>query len=394
LALALHGIKKDEIQRGFQITTAGAARPTRRLDIRANMMAHYQGVIKNRQRLHIHHAGREVLGRIVLLDEKELGGDGGPRTGLAQLHLENELMAMRDDRLVLRFYSPVTSIAGGVVLDAAPRPHKRFETGALETLNVLESGDPAELFRQKLKEAGYVGLSLGEAMGQQDDSDALLIGKRVYHRQLVGDLSGKIAGLVTDYAGKFPLRIGIPKEEVRRKCKFKGGANEWNQIVMALQREAPWAVAGDRIGPSETGPELGAAMSAAVNNATAELRAFGLNWPGLDNWAAESPVFKAAAGDPSLKEFKPSEIQRHLVDHGHAVPINNDYLVASESWGGLRQKLRVYFSSETELAFATFRELSGLTRKLGIPMLEYLDQSGVTVRKGDIRVAGPALEDE
>jgi len=135
-------------------------------------------------------------------------------------------------------------------------------------------------------------------------------------------------------------------------------------------------------------------MSAAVNNATAELRAFGLNWPGLDNWAAESPVFKAAAGDPSLKEFKPSEIQRHLVDHGHAVPINNDYLVASESWGGLRQKLRVYFSSETELAFATFRELSGLTRKLGIPMLEYLDQSGMTVRKGDIRVAGPALEDE
>jgi len=394
LALALHGIKKDEIQRGFQITTAGAARPTRRLDIRANMMAHYQGVIKNRQRLHIHHAGREVLGRIVLLDEKELGGDGGPRTGLAQLHLENELMAMRDDRLVLRFYSPVTSIAGGVVLDAAPRPHKRFETGALETLNVLESGDPAELFRQKLKEAGYVGLSLGEAMGQQDDSEALLIGKRVYHRQLVGDLSGKIAGLVTDYAGKFPLRIGIPKEEVRRKCKFKGGANEWNQIVMALQREAPWAVAGDRICPSETGPELGAAMSAAVNNATAELRAFGLNWPGLDNWAAESPVFKAAAGDPSLKEFKPSEIQRHLVDHGHAVPINNDYLVASESWGGLRQKLRVYFSSETELAFATFRELSGLTRKLGIPMLEYLDQSGMTVRKGDIRVAGPALEDE
>ena len=394
LALALHGIKKDEIQRGFQITAAGAARPTRRLDIRANMMSHYQGVIKNRQRLHIHHAGREVLARIVLLDEKELGGDGGPRSGLAQLHLEDELVAMRDDRLVLRFYSPVTSIAGGVVLDPAPRSHKRFETQALETLDVLESGDPQELFRQKLKEAGYTGLPLDQAMGQQDDPEAVLIGKRLYHQQLVGDLSGKIGELVDGYAAKFPLRIGIPKEEARRKCKFKDGANEWNQIVMALQGEAAWAVAGDRIGPSEKGPELTVAMAGAISIATAELQAFGLNWPGLDNWAADSPVFKTAAADAALKEIKPTEVQRHLVDHGHAVPINNDYLVASEAWDELLKKLREYFATAPELAFATFRELSGLTRKLGIPMLEYLDQTGVTVRKGDIRVAGPSLEDK
>jgi selenocysteine-specific elongation factor len=394
LALALHGIKKDDIQRGFQVTAAGAARPTRRLDIRANMMPHYQGVIKNRQRLHIHHAGREVLGRIVLLDEKELGGDGGPRTGLAQLHLEGELVAMRDDRLVLRFYSPVTSIAGGVVLDPQPRRHKRFEEKALEMLDVMELGDSAELFRQNLKEAGYAGLPLGEAMGQQDDPEAVLIGKRLYHRQLVGDLSGKISELVLAYAGRFPLRMGIPKEEARRKCKFKGGANEWNQIVMALQTDASWAVVGDRIGPSETGPELDPAMSAAITATIGELRAFGLNWPGMDNWAAASPAFKSAKGDPALREFKSPEVQRHLVDQGHAVPINNDYLVAAEAWNDLLGKLRAFFSAEAELAFSTFRELSGLTRKLGIPMLEYLDQTGVTVRKGDIRVAGPALEDE
>jgi selenocysteine-specific elongation factor len=394
LALALHGIKKDEIQRGYQIVAAGAARPTRRLDIRANMMTHYQGIIKNRQRLHIHHAGREVLGRIVLLDEKELGGEGGPRTGLAQLHLEDELVAMRDDRLVLRFYSPVTSIAGGVVLDPQPQRHKRFEEKALDMLDVLESGDPTELFRQNLKEAGYAGLSLGESMGQQDDPAAHLIGKRLYHRELVGDLVGKIAELVTDYAGKFPLRTGIPKEEARRKCKFKGGANEWNLIVMALQDDAPWAVVDDRIGPSAQGPALSAKMTGAIAKAADELRAFGLNWPGLDNWADDSPVFKSATADPELKEFRPPEIQRHLVDHRYAVSINNDYIVAAEAWSGLLDILRGHFAAEGEMAFATFRELSGLTRKLGIPMLEYLDQNGVTVRKGDIRVAGPALEEE
>ncbi len=95
LALALHGIKREDVERGFQVTALDAARPTRRLDIRANVMPHYKGIIKNRQRVHVHHAGREVLGRLVLLDEPELGGDAGARSGLAQLHLEDELIAAR-----------------------------------------------------------------------------------------------------------------------------------------------------------------------------------------------------------------------------------------------------------------------------------------------------------
>ncbi len=394
LALALHGVKKDELQRGFQVTTVDGVHVTRRVDIRVNVMHHYKGVIKNRQRLHINHAGREVLGRIVLLDQQELGGEGGPRTGLAQLHLENELVAAREDRLVLRFYSPVTSIAGGIVLDPQPRRHKRFEDTALETLGVLENGDPTELFRQKLREAGFAGLPPGEAMGQQDDPEAVQVGKRLYHRGLIEELSAKIAELVAAYAKRFPLRLGIPKEEARRKVKFKGGANEWNAITQSVAEQASWVVVGDRIGLTDQGPALTAAMDKAVSAAAGELKAFGLGWPGLDNWAEDSPVFKSVATDPALGEFKQAEVARHLVDHGHAVAINNEYLVAADAWRDLRGKLRAHFASETEMAFATFRELSGLTRKLGIPMLEYLDQTGVTVRKGDIRVAGPALEDE
>ena len=135
-------------------------------------------------------------------------------------------------------------------------------------------------------------------------------------------------------------------------------------------------------------------MEKAVAAVAKELQAFGLNWPGLENWADESPVFKAAAKDSALGEFKPAEVARHLVDHGHAAAINNEYIVAADAWHYLQEKLRDHFATESDLAFATFRELSGLTRKLGIPMLEYLDQTGVTVRRGDLRVAGPALEEK
>ncbi len=391
LALALHGVKKDEIARGYQLVTPGSAVVTRRLDVRVNMMAHYQGVLKNRQRLHVHHAGREVLARIVLLDEQELGLDGGPRTCLAQLHLEDELVAAREDRLVLRFYSPVTSIAGGVVLDAAPQRHKRFAEQALENLAVMETGDPAELFRQNLRQAGTAGLALSEALGQQDDAEALLVGKRIYHRTLMDELALQIGAKVTDYAKRFPLRLGVPKEECRRKCKFKAGPNEWSAICQKLAETAPWVVCGDRIGPSAEGPELTPELTAAVAQAAIELDSFGLDWPGMDNWTEDSPVFKAAANDSTLAELKAAEVVRHLVDHDRLVSISNEFYVPSVAMDGLLDKLREHFVANSEMLFAEFRELSGLTRKLGIPMLEYLDQSGRTVRVGDSRQAGPSL---
>ncbi|MDX2475068.1 MAG: selenocysteine-specific translation elongation factor [Candidatus Krumholzibacteria bacterium] len=394
LALALHGVKKDEIGRGFQLVTPGGVAVTRRLDLRVNVMAHYQGVIKNRQRVHVHHAGREVLARIVLLDEQELGGQGGPRTGLAQLHLEDELVAAREDRLVLRFYSPVTSIAGGVVLDAVPQRHKRFDESTQANLMVMESGDPAELFRQKLLQAGTEGLLLADALGQQDDSDALRAGKRLYHRDLMQDLTVQISDKVTEYAARFPLRLGVPKEECRRKCKFKAGPNEWHAICQKLAETADWVVTGDRIGPSAEGPPLTPALSAAIASAAGELASFGLDWPGLDKWVENSAVFKAAARDAALAEFKAAEVVRHLGDHGQVVAISSEFVVPQAAMDQLLQKLRGHFAAEPELVFSEFRELSGLTRKLGIPMLEYLDQFGWTVRRGDVREAGTKLEEE
>ncbi|MBM4130557.1 selenocysteine-specific translation elongation factor, partial [bacterium] len=162
LALALHGVKREDVERGLQVVAPRAAAATRRLDVRVDLMKHCRRAVKNRQRLHVHHAGREVLGRIVLLDAAELGGEapGAARTALAQLHLEDDLVAAHGDRLVLRFYSPLVSVAGGVVLDTAPAQHKRFDDDVLAQLAVLEKGSPEELFLKKLQDAGTAGLAV------------------------------------------------------------------------------------------------------------------------------------------------------------------------------------------------------------------------------------------
>lgn len=393
LALALHGVKKEDLERGFQVLAEGAARPTRRLDIRARVMPHYAGIIKNRQRLHIHHAGREVLGRIILLDEQELGGDG-PRTCLAQLHLEDELVAARGDRLVLRFYSPVTSIAGGVVLDAAPRPHKRFDEKPLQALAIMEKGDVTDLLRQNLREAGLAGLRRDEASGLESDPAVLRVGKLLYDRELTNALAAGLAEMLQQYAKRFPLRLGIPKEEARRKLKFKAGAAQWAALCQALAEDGGWTVVDDRICLGRQGPPLGEALAGAIEALARELDGFGLDWPGLENWADQSVTFQRAGREPELAALEPAEALRHLIDHGMAVAVQNDYIVSPRAMTDLLRRLREHFAAEAEMAFGTFRELSGLTRKLGIPMLEYLDQSEYTVRRGDVRVAGSRLESE
>ena len=255
----------------------------------------------------------------------------------------------------------------------------------------MEDGDPSDLFRQNLKAAGLAGLPLAEAMGLQDDPAALPVGKRVYDRTLGEELQATIAKLVDDYGQRFPLRLGLPKEEARRRCKFKGGANEWNALVQALAEPGTWVVAGDRIAATPEGPPLPAGMAEAVAQVAAELAALGLDWPGADTFAENSPAFKAVQGRAGFGEFKAIEVMRHLADHGLAVAVNNEYFVHVEAMAKLVAALRAHFAAEGELAFAGFRELSGLTRKLGIPMLEYLDENGLTVRDGDIRRAGPAL---
>jgi selenocysteine-specific elongation factor len=387
LALALHGVKTEDLDRGQQVLEPKSAPVTRLLDLRVDLFAHYKGMIKNRQRLHVHHAGREVLGRIVLLDREELGVDDS-RTGLCQLHLEQPLVARRGDRLVLRFYSPVSSIAGGVVLDPRPRRHRRFQDEVLTRLAVLEQGDPAELFRQSLRAAGLRGLPLEQARGFSADPAAIVIGRRIYDRALAEAEAMAIGAAVADYATRFPLRLGMPREEVRRRRKFKGTTPEWNDLLQMLAPVGGWFVVADRITVAPEGPPLEADLAALVAARETALRACGLNWPGAE---AFGRAFSTAASQGA--EAGEEEMLRYLLDHGRAVQIAPDYVMHPEALADLLGRLRRHFKAGRDLSFGEFRELSGLTRKLGIPMLEYLDQTGHTIRMGDIRRAGPLIEE-
>ncbi len=384
LALALHGVKREDLARGDQIVTPGAVAPVDRLDARVRLTAHWEGTLTHRQRLHVHHAGREVLGRVSLLAHDGLGGAGAPRDGLAQLLLEEPVVALPGDRFVLRFYSPVTTIAGGVVLGAGVPKRRRRDAEAIAALEVLERGDPAAVFRQALREAAAAGLPLAGAGALAADPEAVVVGERVYHAEFVARLCADVGALLAEYARRFPLRLGIPREEARRRVRFPGGRGEWGALLEGLGPRGGWVVVDDRLAPGPDGPPLSPALAAALAAREAALREAGLQWPGLE-------AFREALAGAAVPGAAEEEFLRHLVDHDRAVQVGSDYFVHVEPYRELVARVRAHFRAEAELSFARFRELTGLSRKLGIPMLEHLDQAGWTARAGDSRRAGPAL---
>ncbi len=376
LALALHGVKKDDMARGCQVIVAGAATITRRLDARLTLVAHFNGELKNRQRVHVHHAGREVLGRVVLLDEDLLSHDTGTTTTLAQINLEEALVAAHGDRLVLRFYSPLVTMAGGTVLAVEPPRRRRFDEQALYELAVLEEGDPAEMFRQALREAGFAGLQAVEHEDYTDDEAVLRVGKLLYDRALTDDVARTVGVLAREAYDQNPLRGGASKEEARRRVKFTAGNAEWNALVEVLADENGWVIAGDRIGPAGAA-DLPDALQKDVDAVETALRDAGL--PGTDT---------ADLGDDA------DEFLRYLTARGRAVAVGPEYHVHVEALTELRSALRAYFENEGNFKFADFRGLTGLSRKLGIPMLEFLDARKWTRRVGDLRVTGPNLNED
>lgn len=376
LALALHGVKKDDLERGCQVISPGAAETVRLLDARLTLVAHYRGELKNRQRVHVHHAGREVLARVVLLDEELLSHESGVTTVLAQLHLEAPLVAAPGDRLVLRFYSPLITMAGGEILATAPSRRKRFDESGLYELAVLEEGDPAEMFRQQLREAGTGGLAAAEHADFADDPEALRVGARLYDRTWADEAAAAVDALAVEAYARNPLRGGASKEEARRRVKFDAGGAEWTALLEALAAERGWVLAGDRIGPAGA-DDLPAELQSEVDAVEGALQAAGL--PGSDGAGLDE-----AAAEPL----------RYLVSRGRAVAVTAEYHVHVDALGGLRTVLREHFEAEGNVKFADFRALTGLSRKLGIPMLEHLDARKWTRRVGDLRVKGPELYED
>lgn len=394
VALNLGGVEKEDIQRGEVVTAPGELAATRLLDLRLSVLARATQGVRHRDRIRLHAGTSEVLARVRLLDRD--AAEPGEQA-YAQLHLAEPVVVVRGDLVVVRSYSPARTLGGGRVLDAHPPRHRRLRDSTQAELAREERGEPADL----------VALGLARTAGRPLTVERLargvMLDRETVHKELERACrAGTAAGLgedhyvdarafaalvkasegaLAEYHERFPLRPGMPKEELRSRVAPRWEAKEFGLLLEAWQRQGRVKLLGQEVAAAGHDPAVSAEQERKLAAMAEAFINGGVTPPTLGELAPGLGVSEAAAG----------EMAARLVKEGRVVKVSDDLYYSAAALERVREVLREHFAAEKTLEASVFRDKLGATRKFAIPLLEYCDRLRWTRRVADVRIAGPQL---
>ncbi len=390
LAVNLTGAEKEDLARGHVLAAPGVLQPTQSLAASLYLLPSWNRPFKSGARVHLHTGTAEVLARINLLDRDELLPG---QTTYVQLRTEEPVVVARGDRYILRSYSPMRTLGGGVVADPHGR-YKRGQAGASSELEARLQGDRGEVTLQALTKVGLAPQSTGDvarllSWPEDQAADALreltkarqavaLSGdeERYWHPGAYRDLQGQVRGQLQAFYKTNPLRWGAPKEELRRRLMPKADPRLWNLVLARLQQDGVVEADRDRVALAGRTVELTPAQAGAAQALAGRYR---------DGRFSPPPGREALEGLP-LKGPAADEMLQYLVDQGLLVKVGEDLYFHRDVLEEARQRLTGYFTDHDRLGMGEFRDLLGTTRKYAVPLLEYFDSTRFTRRLGDDRL--------
>lgn len=397
VAVNIAGVDHDSVLRGMQACTAGVFRPTQVIDTVAEVLETAARPLKTRQRVRLHIGTAEVLARVAVLNDVNEIAPGG--SGMIQLRLEHPIVAVPDERFILRQYSPQVTIAGGRVLDPLAEKHRRKDLLDIQDhlSSLARSGNgTVEQIAAFVGRSGRSGIgtdSLLARTGLRPEVLAKLIGElsaagrivtaddRCVPTEVFDELGRSTVGELAQFHAGDPLSRGMPID-VLRDLVFRGVSPAVTRAVLAkLEREGKIAIAADVVRLAGHSTQLSPAEKAASDLISAAYRNAGLDVPRVDE-----VLQAAAAGGCSPEAVR--KLFRIKLDTGEIVKVTDEFYFASAVIDGLAAKLRQW-AAETGnslIDVAQFKEIAGISRKYAIPLLEHFDRTRVTRRAADKRV--------
>lgn len=376
----LRGVEKDQIRRGDVLGLPGAWRPTILCDAWLRYLPDARRPLAHDDPVKVFVGAAEVMGRVRVLDREAV--QPGEQSWV-QLRLDAPIVAAAGDRYIIRRASPPETIGGGVILDPAPgRRWRRFRPEVLERFRVLFEGDPVEVALAALdRSRGPVRAdTLGLAPEQIERAVAsgraiALDGEWIIHAGVAAQLAGRAAEVLHGFHAAEPLRMGMPRDMLRDRLRLDAAAYD------AL--EGHLLAAGHLV--VEKGavrhPDHTARFTAAQEEGLRRL------WRAFEREPHTPPTYAQAC------ELADEAVVRHLIERGELVRISDDVLLAPDvlrDWVAFAQGA---LDGGGALTVATLRDHFGTTRRYALDFLERLDALGITRRKGDERMRGPASWD-
>jgi selenocysteine-specific elongation factor len=389
-AVNLAGIDHDEVKRGMSLAAPGRLRTARRVDVRLTLLPSVRK-LKHRAKVHFHAGTSEAIAEIFLYGESELAPG---QSALGHLRLQDDVLLLSGDRFIVRQFSPVITIGGGVILDPLARRPTLRDTGRAAYLEILESGK-REKGLAAMAERALLGLPFAEIVARtgwldqeiRETAQKLVTAGRIkivspeplilLGRKAFDDVRRKIAERVERFHEENPLSPGIAREDLRASLGKRVREETFRAALEELATEKKLDVQGDLV------KRAGSQISLQPEEAQAK-------------GEIEKAFAEAGLAVPSVKEVlvklsvetkRAEKLLQILLREKNLVRVSPELIFHRDALAHLKEKLAGYKKAKGErISVPGFKDLTGITRKYAIPLLEYLDRERVTRRAGDERV--------
>ncbi len=377
-AVNLTGLSVEELERGMVVTTPGWLRPTTALDVRLRAVRYLRRPLRHSMTVTFHTGSAEVEGRLLLLDREELPPE---ESAWAQLRLARPVAAVKGDGFVIR--DPNDTLGGGRIVDTQARRHRRFHPQTIDRLEAMDRGSPQEavviavaaaepmtlreLHRSLDLAADEVRAAVEEAAAAGDlvalDGGPLTEGTLLFSAQGFAALSERMKAALADYHRQFPLRRGMPREELRSRLRQDSRAFDQAAALWSHRGEIREAAGTASLPEHEPRPEPD--QEKRVQELLAALRDRPFSPPTLD-------------GEDDLLAY--------LEDRGDVVRVDEGIVFAAEGYREMVERVVAHLKERETVTLAQVRDMLGTSRRYAQALLEHMDQQRITRRVGDERV--------
>ncbi len=390
-ALNLQRIELDEVERGMVVTPPGVFAPSVAFDVHVELLASAPAPIVRRKRIRFHIGTAEVMGYVVLLGQDELQPG---QAAFAQVLLERPAFALPGDRFIIRQYSPMLTLGGGEILDGRPERHRRSDLTVPERLEILHGSPLNERIASLIEVAGTQAMDLEELVGRlglgRDQVERALdelaregairdIGETarvVVAAATLEDAAATLLTAVRQFHRSEPLTKGIGREDLKGRTLRNASLLLFRAALDHLVETHQITLDQDIVHEHGRVVTLGGQEARIREQLEVRFRALGLQAPSADEIIRDLQLDQAPA----------RKILQLMVKDQTVVKITEGMLVDRAALQKLIDHVRALKTAHKSFGVKEFKELTGLSRKFAVPLLEYLDTQRVTRRVGDERV--------
>ncbi|NJC87904.1 MAG: selenocysteine-specific translation elongation factor [Desulfuromonas sp.] len=386
VAVNLAGFERSDLERGAVVATPGFFELTSRVDARLTLLKEAARLLKFRDPVHLHLGTARVTAKVVLLDRDKL--EPGESV-LTQIQFDQPLVAHRQDRFIIRSYSPMTTIGGGQIIDPNPPRHRRFRPEVMAALGELESGERAFLLQKLTELVCARGKELEQASGLGRERvaghlDALAAAGQA--RRLGDQWLTEVTALhwerlllaaVDGCHRDQPLLPGVPHATLKGALPTRVAPKAFEELLAGLVAAGALEQRGEHVARPDFEPRPSGEQQRLIEQIVGLYRKTG----------TQANNRNEMLGGLNLPADTVDACLAFLFSRGDLVRLSDEMIFHRDAYAAALTSLRAHFSAKPTLTLAEFRDRIGSARKQTQALLEHFDALKYTMRRGDERVA-------